>query len=391
MTALDVGAVRARFPALASGAAFFDGPAGSQVPQSVIDAVAGYLRDSNANTHGAFATSRATDAMVDGARAAVARFLGAPDPAGVAFGPNMTTLTLSLSRALARTWEPGDEIVVTRLDHDANVWPWVLAARDAGATVRWLDFERDDCTLDTERLRALLSERTQLVAVGAASNAVGTINPVKRIAALAHEVEATVFVDAVHYAPHGPIDVADWGCDFLACSAYKFFGPHVGILWGRPELLRALPAYQVRPADADVPDRWQTGTQNLEGIAGTRAAIDYLESLGWDAIATHERALARQLLSGLRSIPDIRIWGIRHEDRLTERVPTFAITHARHTSESVARTLADRAIYVWSGNFYALEVTTALALEPDGLIRLGLLHYNTPDEIDRLLTTLREL
>jgi cysteine desulfurase family protein (TIGR01976 family) len=402
-TALDVEEVRRQFPALARGAALLDGPAGSQVPSRVIDAVAGYLRDSNANSGGAFATSRATDALVTSARAAVAALLGTGDAEAIAFGPNMTTLTFGLSRALARTWRPGDEVVVTRLDHDANVWPWVLAARDAGATVRQVDFRTADCTLELDAVAAALSPRTRLVAVGAASNAVGTVNPVAAITALARSRGAQVFVDAVHWAPHRRMDVAAWDCDYLACSAYKFFGPHVGILWGRRDLLASLAAYQVRPAAEAMAGRWMTGTPSFEGIAGTLAAIDYLcGTLGGGApdrpaaldrafavIRAHEDALGVRLLAGLAEIPGLRVWGIADPARISERVPTVAVTHRRLPSPELARRLAAREIQVWAGHFYAVEVTEALGL-PDGLLRIGLLHYNTAAEVDRVLLALRE-
>jgi cysteine desulfurase family protein (TIGR01976 family) len=401
--ALDVEAVRRQFPALSAGTLFLDGPAGSQVPGRVLEAVTGYLRETNANSGGTFSRTRATDALVAEAREAVAELLGTGAPEAVAFGPNMTTLTFGLSRALARTWHAGDEVVVTRLDHDANVWPWVLAARDAGATVRHVPFRAADCTLDLEALEAAISARTRLVAVGAASNAVGTVNPVSTIAAAAHRHGAQLFVDAVHYAPHRRIDLRAWDCDYVVCSAYKFFGPHVGILWGRPELLTALPAYQVRPADHDVGQRFMTGTPSFEGIAGTLAAIDYLCALGgggpdrraaldraFAAITAHEDALCRQLLAGLAAILEIRIHGVADPARLSERVATAAITHARLPAPELARRLAAREIQVWSGHFYAVEVTAALGLGEDGLLRIGLLHYNTEAEVDRLLQALRD-
>jgi cysteine desulfurase family protein (TIGR01976 family) len=400
---LDVTAVRARFPALAGEDLFLDGPAGSQVPATVIEAVAAALRDGNANAGGAFARSRATDALVAAAREAVAALLGAADPEPIAFGPNMTTLTFALSRALARTWSAGDEVVVTRLDHDANVWPWVLAARDAGATVRFVDFRAEDCTLPVEAVAATLSPRTRLVAVTAASNAVGTVTPVAEIAALVHQRGAQLFVDAVHFAPHRRMDVQAWDCDYLACSAYKFFGPHLGILWGRRGLMGALQAYQVRPAAEGVAGRWMTGTPSFEGIAGTLAAIDYLTALGgggprraalnaaFCAIREHEDQLCRRLLAGLAAIPALRVWGVSDPARLTERVPTIAVTHARLPAPELARRLATRDIQVWSGHFYALEVTQALGLGADGLLRIGCLHYNSSGDVERVLEALREL
>ncbi|HJT75943.1 MAG TPA: cysteine desulfurase-like protein, partial [Gemmataceae bacterium] len=335
---LDVTALRQQFPALQRPREgrlpiFLDGPGGTQVPQRVLDALTHYLTTCNANHGGAFATSRESDAVLRSAHEAVADLLNAPSPDEVVFGPNMTTLTLHLSRAVGRTLRPGDEVVVTRMDHDANVSPWVLAARDAGAAVRKVDVRPDDCTLDLDDLRRQLGPCTRLVAVTCASNAVGTVNDVRTITRWAHEAGAWVYLDAVHYAPHGPIDVQDWGCDFLACSAYKFFGPHVGALWGRRELLESLPAYKVRPAPDTLPDRWMTGTQNHEGLAGTAAAVEYLAEIGsgqpahleqfptltgrrravhagMTAIREHEAGLAARLLRGLAERPRFRVWGI---------------------------------------------------------------------------------
>jgi cysteine desulfurase family protein (TIGR01976 family) len=410
--ALDVAACRRQFPALArefdgQPAVYFDGPAGSQTPRRVIDAMVRYMTERNANHGGLFPTSRESDAMLDDARAAAADLLGAKNPREIVFGANMTTLTFAISRALARTWQAGDEIVVTRLDHDANFTPWVLAARDAGATVRYVDVRAEDCTLDLDDLKAKLSPRTRLVAVGCASNAVGTVNPVAQITSLAHKVGAQVFLDAVHYAPHRLMDVAGWGCDFLACSAYKFFGPHVGVLWGREQLLASLPAYKVRPASDEVPDRWMTGTQNHEGIAGTLAAIEYLAELGGGAttgasrrhaliaafakINAHENQLAERMLTGLAGLPEIRVWGITNPERLADRVPTFGVRHARLTAAEIAERLGRQGIFVWHGNFYAQPLTEALGLEPAGLVRIGMLHYNTSEEIDRLLAALANL
>jgi cysteine desulfurase family protein (TIGR01976 family) len=409
---------RGQFPALArqfggQPAIFFDGPAGSQVPECVIEAIGAYLRNCNANHGGLFATSRESDALLETAHQALADLFGAADPACVVFGANMTTLTFSLSRALARTWNAGDEIVVTRLDHDANVTPWVLAARDAGATVKHLAIHSADCTLDLDDLRRKLSPRTRLVAVGAASNAVGTINPVAEICRLAHAVGAEVFVDAVHATPHLLPDVAAWDCDWLAASAYKFFGPHIGVLWGRTDRLAQLDAYKLRPATNSLPGKWMTGTQNHECIAGTLAAIDYLAALGrqvgspeagsratgrrqalsaaYAAIGDYERQLAAHLLAGLSRLSKLQIFGIADPARLAERVPTFGIRHAGLKPDALAEWLAARGIFVWHGNFYALPLTEALGLEPEGLVRIGLLHYNTIAEIDRLLAALSEL
>lgn len=412
--ASEIARCRHQFPGLSREvagrpAAFFDGPGGSQVPSRVIHAVAHYLTNMNANHGGLFVTSQESDDLLAATRRALADFLGTSDPDEIVFGANMTTLTLSLSRALARTWQPGDEIMVTRLDHDANFTPWVLAARDAGATVRYVDFDPADCTLDLESFQRQLSSRTRLVAVGCASNAVGTINPIRAMIQSAHLVGALVFLDAVHYAPHAAIDVADWQCDFLACSAYKFFGPHLGILWGRRELLKSLPVYKVRPAAESLPDRWMTGTQSHEAIAGTFAAIDHLAGLApykspaasagrratllaaFERIAEYENELLVQLLEGLKRLSGVEIWGITDPDRLNLRVPTVSITHKRLSPHTMAAELASRGIFVWHGNFYALPLTEALGLEPDGLLRIGILHYNTAEEVDRLIEALAEI
>jgi cysteine desulfurase family protein (TIGR01976 family) len=373
----------------------------------VIDAVVHYLAHTNANHGGLFATSRESDAALREAHAALATFLGADDPGEVVFGANMTSLTFALSRALARTWRPGDEIVVTRLDHDANVTPWVLAARDAGATVHSVGIRAEDCTLDMNDFRRKLSHRTRLVAVACASNAVGTINPIAEIVQLAHQAGALAFLDAVHYAPHALLDVRGWDCDFLACSAYKFFGPHLGILWGRRRLLETLPVYKVRPAADELPDRWMTGTQSHEAIVGARAAIAYLSRLGhdrgtpddprsaivaaYDRIGAHERTLLARLVAGLESLPDVKVWGITDRQRFSQRLPTVAITHRRFSPRELAQKLAKRGVFTWHGNFYALPLTEALGLEPEGLLRIGLLHYNTAAEVDYLLEILSGL
>jgi cysteine desulfurase family protein (TIGR01976 family) len=387
-------------------AVFLDGPAGTQVPQQVIDAISDYLTRMNSNHGGHFATSQDSDEMLAKSHSAVAELLGAPDPDCVFFGANMTSLTFALSRALARTWEPGDEILVTRLEHDANFTPWVLAARDAGATVRYAEINRNDCTLDLDDFRSKLSERTRLVAVGCASNATGSINPVADICRWARHVGAVSFLDAVHFAPHARINVEQLDCDFLACSAYKFFGPHVGIMWGRRELLEELEAYKVRPAPDALPDKWMTGTQNHECIAGTLAAVEYLANLGrttsgnvdldlsaaldsaFTSIRDYETDLVAHLLSGLAELPKIRVWGIADASRLDERLPTVSITHQDLTAEQLAKHLGERGIFVWDGNYYALPLTEALGVEPDGMVRVGLVHYNTRDEVDRLLREL---
>ncbi|MAE67946.1 MAG: cysteine desulfurase-like protein [Phycisphaeraceae bacterium] len=404
---------RGQFPALVRAqdgrpVVYLDGPSGSQVPQRVIDAIAAYLSNTNANRHGRFATSRESDAILDAAHGAVADLLGADDPQCVWFGPNMTSLAFALSRALGRTWRAGDRILVTRLDHDANVTPWVRAARDVGVEVDHVAIRPDDCTLDLDDLASKLTDRTRLTAVGCASNLAGTVNPVGEICRLARQAGSLSFLDAVHYAPHAPMDVAAWGCDFLGCSSYKFFGPHVGVMWGRRDLLEELDAYKVRPAPDSVPERWMTGTQNHEGIAGTHAAVGYLEDLGrrvapesadrraalrgaMDAITAYEADLVRLLIEGLLEMPAIRVHGITEPNRAAERVPTVSITHRDLSPQEMAERLGRAGIFVCDGNFYALPLTEALGLEPDGLIRLGLLHYNTRAEVERVLDEIRRL
>ena len=405
---------RRQFPALSlrvgqSPAVYFDGPGGTQVPQRVIDSVSHYLAHSNANHGGLFATSQASDRLLADAHRALADFVGADDPATIIFGQNMTSLTFALSRSLARTWKSGDEIVVTRLDHDANVAPWVLAARDAGATVRYAPLNQQDCTLDLDELRKLLNERTKLVAVGCASNATGTINPVRDIADWAHAVGSLVFLDAVHYAPHMLIDVQALGCDFLACSAYKFFGPHVGVLWGRRRLLETLEAYKVRPAAQEPPNKWMTGTQSHESIAGAMEAIEYLADLGralpendslsrrhalreaYREIGLYERALAARLLAGLDEMPEIKVWGINDPQRMDERVATISFTHERFTAAEMAEKLGRAGFFTWHGNYYALNLTESLDLEPHGMLRVGMVHYNTLTEVERFLEALHGL
>ncbi|MEE2828431.1 MAG: cysteine desulfurase-like protein [Myxococcota bacterium] len=411
---LDLKALRSAFPGLArqiggQQAVFFDGPAGSQVPQRVADAVSHYLLHTNANGGGSFETSVLSDALVDEARRSLGALLGAPNPLEeLVFGPNMTTLTFGFSRALAQQLGPGDELLLSRMEHDANVTPWLRAAEDSGATVRFVDLRPGDATLDLDDLEAKLSERTRLVAVGYASNALGTINPIARIAAMAHSVGAWLWVDAVHYAPHGRIDVESLGCDFLVVSTYKFFGPHLGLLWGRSELLSSLSPYKVRPSPSTGPDRWMTGTPSLEGIAGAREAVHYLADLAgpggeqpeelarrldasYAAIQEHEQVLGLRLVEGLGALSDYRVWGIADPKRFAERVPTFSITHPDWTPAELARALAAEGIFTWSGNHYAQPLTEALDLEPGGTLRVGFLHYNTASEVDRLLVALERL
>ena len=387
---LDVTAVRERFPALASGAAYLDGPGGSQVPREVLDAVAGYLRDSNANLGGAFPTSASSDEVMASGRAAAADFAGA-EPPGIAFGANMTTLNFQLAHAVARTLEAGDEILVTQLDHDANVSPWLLVARDHGLVVRKAPIRTDDVTLDEDALEALIGERTRVVAFILASNAVGSIPDAARIAAAAHRVGALAWADGVHLAPHRRLRAREWGIDVLLCSPYKFFGPHLGIAAIRPDLAESLPADRVRPASEEPPGhRFETGTQSHEAIAGTVAAIGYLRSLGggdldvaFDRIERHETALSERFLAGMPD--DLTLYGI---PRPEGRTPTFCFNLAGEEPRAVAARLAGRDVYVWDGDYYALEPIRALGLGEGGAVRAGFLHYTTEDEVDRLLEAL---
>lgn len=401
---INIDAVRAQFPALNRPAesgklpVFFDNPAGTQVPQMVIDAVSDYYQTMNANSGGAFATSQRNDAMVTAARDAVARFLNAPNPKEIVFGANMTTLNFALSRAIARTLKPDDELVLTRMDHDANVAPWLHIADDLGLTVRWVDINEADCTLDMASLEDALSEKTRIVATVHASNAVGTINPVHQIADMAHAVGAYHVVDAVQSAPHISLDVQAIGCDFLLCSAYKFFGPHVGIMWGRYDLLAELPAYKVRPSKDVPPYRWETGTPSFETIHAVQKAVEYLESLGGGDIKAamnnlreYETELVAQLIAGLQAIDGVKIYGITDPARYDQRVPTVVFTKDGYTSAQVAQYLAERDIYVWDGDYYAVEIMRRLGHSDDGMVRVGLAHYNTPAEVDQLLTVLAGL
>jgi cysteine desulfurase family protein (TIGR01976 family) len=382
-TLLDVEAVRARFSALSGSTALFDGPGGTQVPDEVIDAISGYLREANANAGGFFETSRRTDAVLDDARAAAASFLGA-DPEEVVFGANMTSLSFTLTRTLGRELAAGDEILVTRLDHDANVSPWLELARDLALEVRFAAIDEEG-RLDLADLERQLSERTRVVAFPWASNALGTVVDVPRVAALAHDAGALAWVDAVHYAPHGPIDVEAAGVDVLVCSPYKFYGPHLGLAWARAELLERLSPYKVRPApDRPLGQRFETGTQPHELLAGLTACVRYVDSVGWDAIVAHERALGERFLAGLPE--SFTLHGI---PSMEGRVPTFAVTHPERTSAALAERLAELGIAAWHGNYYALEVLRALGLEErGGALRIGVMHYNTAGEIDRLLEAL---
>ena len=417
MPPFDPTALRARFPALSieqdgRPVALFDGPGGTQVPDAVIEAVSRYYRESNANHDGTFLTSRRSDAIVADAHLALADFLNAADPDEIKLGANMTTLTMHVARSVTAAMEPGDEIVVSGLDHEANVGPWRSAAADRGIVVRTAPIRPDDVSLDIEAFDKLLHGRPRLVAFGWASNAFGTINPVAELVRRAHEAGALTYVDAVHAAPHLPIDVQAIGTDFLACSAYKFFGPHVGVLYGRREVLDTLPTYKLRPAQ----DHFETGTGNFEGYAGARAAVEYIAEVGraygapfsgvfahmpagrcrdahagMAAIRAYELGLFARLLDGLESIPGVRVWGITDRARAEERTPTAAITFAWTTPEVAATALGERGIATWWGDFYAVGPVEALGLQPHGVLRIGLTHYNTGDEVDRLVAELREI
>jgi cysteine desulfurase family protein (TIGR01976 family) len=381
----DPDAVRARFPALASGVAFFDGPGGTQCPQSVIDAIAGYLRESNANLGGAFAASRRSDELVERSHATAAAFLGC-ETDEVIFGQNMTTLNFTLTRAWARDARAGDEVLVTRLDHDANVAPWLELERDTEIVVKFVDID-EDTTLDLEDLERKLSDRTRVVAFPLASNALGTVSDARQVAKLAHTVGALTWVDAVHYAPHGPIEVADLQADVLLCSPYKFFGPHLGLAAVRKDVLEEWRPYKVRPA-ANEPfgASFETGTLAHELLAGFVAAVEYIDELGWDAIREHERALGQRFLDRLPERG--ALYGL---DTMEGRVPTFAFRVDGTTPREAAERLAARDIAVWDGDYYAVEAMERLGLQPEGAVRAGFVHYNTFEEIDRLLGALAEL
>ncbi len=409
---MDTTWVRSQFPALSQTvnghpAVFLDGPGGTQVPQSVIDAISGYLRNSNANTDGAFATSRRTDAMLADARVAMADFFNcAPDEA--MFGANMTSLTFAMSRSIGRELNAGDEIVVTRLDHGANFSPW-LALEERGVTVKVAEIHDEDCTLDMEDLARKITRRTKLVAVGYASNAVGTINNVKEVVRMAHAVGAMAYIDAVHYAPHGPINVRALDCDFLVCSSYKFFGPHMGILYAKHEHLQRLRPYKVAANTHAIPIDWEWGTLNHECIAGITACVDYLATLGrhidpgvsnrrtalltaFKMIQSHERALVERLIIGLQQIPGAKIYGITDPQRFDARCPTVAVRMEGHSPLKLATELGNRGFFTWDGNYYALNLTEHLGVEKDGgFLRIGLAHYNTTEEVDSLLQALKQI
>jgi len=408
---LDTAWVRAQFPSLqlkvnGHAAAFLDGPAGTQVPEQVIDAVTNYFTGANANTCGAFETSRRNDAILASTRQAMADFFHC-DADEVIFGQNMTTITFALSRALGRELRLGDEIVITQLDHDANVAPW-RALEEMGIVIRQVDIREADCTLDLEDLKRKLTNKTKLVAVGYASNAVGTINPVAEITRLAHAAGALMFIDAVHYAPHGPIDVRELDCDFLVCSPYKFFGPHMGTLYGKREHLLRFRPYKVRPAPDTLPDRWETGTQVQELIAGIGAAVDYIAEVGrrsdpgakdrrsalmaaYRVTRQHEMTLLVRLIPGLLAIPGLHFYGITDPQRFHERCSTVSVRIGDHHPTDIAKFLGDRGIFTWDGNYYAMNLAERLGVQDKGgFLRIGLVHYNTADEVDRLVSGLRE-
>jgi len=414
MDRLDPSAIRARFPALSRTldgrrCVFADAPGGTQVPETVIEAMAAYLRTSNANVHGAFVTSIETDHLIEEAHRAGSDLLGCHADE-IVFGPNATTLLFALSRSIARTLGPGDEIVVTRLDHDANIRPWLMVAEDTGATVRWVDIRDDDVTIDRGSFEDTLTDRTKVVAFTLASNAVGTVTPAAELARAAHDAGALVICDGVHVAQHRLLDVHAIGADVVVCSPYKIFGPHLGILFGRRELLESWRPYKVRPASEDLPYRWETGTQNHEGFAGFVAAVDYLADVGrmygnpsgtrrrdavgaaFEAIGAHEATLSRRFLDGVGVIDDLRLYGIAEPDRVAERTPTFAVRLGDQHPLETAKLLGERGIFVWDGHYYALELMERLGLqESGGAVRVGFCHYNTADEVDRVLAELASL
>ena len=415
---LDLSVIRGQFPSLDRPATFFDNPGGTQIAQQSLDRINRYLLECNANHDGAFATSQQSDAILHEAHTAMGDFLNASSPDEIVFGANMTTLTLHISRSLARRLNPGDEIVVTRLDHDANISPWLLIAEDRGCNVTWVDFDVEDCTLKLEDFEKALERKPKIVAFVYASNATGTINPVRKLTKMAKGSGALVYVDAVQYAPHGPIDVKAIGCDFLVCSAYKFFGPHVGILYGKLELLEELKAYKVRPAPGNPPGKWMTGTQNHEGIAGVLGALEYFEWLAdlfaevqmrglaeegftdrrlklkaaMTVVRAYEFELSRALIQAIESIPGTHIHGLTDMKRLDERVPTVSFTMEGKHPVEIAGALGKEGFYVWDGNYYALAVTERLGVESSGgMVRVGPVHYNTLDEVERFRETLGKI
>ncbi len=414
---LDLNLIRQQFPSLDRPATFFDNPGGTQIARPSLDRITRYLLECNANHEGQFETSRKSDEVLNDAHIAVADFLNAARPEEIIFGNNMTTLSLHLSRSLARTLNPGDEIVVTRMDHDANISPWMLIAEDRGCNLTWVDFDVEDGTLKVDEFARAMERKPKIAAFGYASNALGTINPVRKLTKMAKEAGALVYIDAVQYAPHGPIDVQDIGCDFLVCSSYKFFGPHAGALYGRYDLLNELKAYKVRPATNELPGKFETGTQNHEGIAGVLGALEYFEWLGnqfgdknleglneqysgrrlvykqaMTAIRAYEFELSRALIEAIQSVPGTHIYGLTDMKRLDERVPTVSFTLEGHDPAEVAAKLGDAGVYVWDGHYYALAVVERLGLlDKGGMVRVGAAHYNTLDEVARFRDALAKI
>ena len=417
----DIDTVRARFPALSMvdgelPRVYFDNPGGTQVSQSVVDRMRDCLVQSNANIQGYFRTSGMVDALIDDAHMAIADLVNAPSHEEIVFGQNMTSLTLHVSRSIGRRFKAGDEIILSRMDHDANIAPWLLLARDHELVVRWLPFDTDAFEFDLDELDRLLSDRTRLVCVGGASNLTGTINDIKAITARAHDAGAWTYIDAVQSVPHVSTDVQDIGCDFLVCSAYKFFGPHIGALWGRRELLEKLEPYKVRPASDKIPGAFETGTQNHEGMAGAAAAVDYFAHIGetmgseyhgryagfegrrkfvhaaMDCLFAYERIITEHLLDGLADLPGLRVHGVTSGDALRRRVPTVSFTVNAVNPDFIAKKLAARNIFVWSGHYYAVEAAKALGIyDSGGAVRVGLVHYNSIEEVDRLLNALADM
>ncbi|HET6846354.1 MAG TPA: cysteine desulfurase-like protein [Anaerolineales bacterium] len=408
--------IREQFPSLKRADVFFDNPGGTQIARHSLERIQRYLLECNANHEGAFRTSRASDSVLQDARQAMADFLNAPSADEIVFGNNMTTITFNMARALSKRLSPGDEIVITRLDHDANISPWLLTAEDRGCKITWVDFDVEDGTLKLDEFARAMQRRPKIVAFGYASNALGTINPVRQLTQLARQAGALVYVDAVQYAPHGPIDVQQLECDFLVCSSYKFFGPHAAALYGRLDLLRELQPYKVRPATNEAPNKFETGTQNHEGIAGILGAIEYFEWLGkqasesgdWresgfsgrrltlkqamTAIRAHEFELSRALIEAIESIPGTRLYGIADARRLEERVPTISFTMEGIDPRRLAERLAEAGFYTWDGNYYALAVTERLGVEDrGGMLRVGAVHYNTLEEVERLRQALDQI
>jgi cysteine desulfurase family protein (TIGR01976 family) len=414
---IDIKTIRERFPALKRQVVYLDNPGGTQIVQDSIDQINNYLIECNSNFHGVFASSRESDAIIDEARQAAADFLNAKSPQEIVFGANMTSLTFHISRSLARTWKSGDKILLTRLEHDANITPWVMAAEERGCSISYVDFDPEDGTLNMEELEAALLEEPVLVAIGYASNALGTINPVKEIVSMAHRAGALVYVDAVQYAPHSPIDVQSLGCDFLVFSSYKIFGPHVGVLYGRYDLLDSLPAYKVRPASDLPPEKFETGTKNHEGIAGLLGTFEYLEWLGENfgeefadqyrpvfngrklnlkcamaAVRKYEHGINQIVLDTLEETPGVTLYGPRELTHIEQRVPTFGFRVKDVDPRTISEKLDKYGIFTWSGNYYALSVTERLGVEEKGgMVRVGAVHYNTADEITRFGKALAEI